>query len=615
MLNKINTDTARNFRENLVTALNESDYKRLGEQAKRCKNLQEVNWFIRLLANEERLKRFAEPFLNAIGDDEFRRMARESPISVIMHLSRMLNKINTDTARNFRENLVTVLSEEEWTEKWTSETVGQQSRKLWAWARSLNPQLRERGKKLARHLASADVALNYGEVQGELLDRLYWLLFGAHFLDEEAAKGLALKVVNIVDVESMKYSLKELVFLLRESRWCSHDAAQQLVNKVFTCNATSISSKGELNWFCRLIWESFLNNEPRTKRWINEVSESFWEDLVVSAALSDAFHLLLVLCQMNEELGRRVTQAAEQRLLASPKMMDGSHAMALLGLLAYCNLKHHIALSFSPVEKVTELFIYPTSYRLAFSLFYLQETKPEVITDFIKAFLATGVTTIGITLLLAEYPLPWTALTMEKILVHAKSDSQIPWEDVYDRMILLYRTTTSRQIYLNNLLNKMCAPQFAPFHELTPESDGSNEQEQQKTRSWATIRLGKAIDKGIFIVQDIEHPITHIASRLLDLDLGHPEVAFALNITKDLVIALSNTQKLKGWTDINTWDTKFVGNWKGEPLTQQRIRYWQGILIKMDMAKVDYTETDRGDWAMSFGINIDHPLVKSFINE
>jgi len=598
----------------VLKGLNDVHFRKLGEEAGKGKNLQQVFWFIRLLASDEQLKRFAGPFLQAIGQDKLNRMASESPLSITRSLRKKLNKINTDTAIKIGGNLIPDFSEEEWIERWTSEPIGPQSWRLWGWARSLDPQLRERGRKLARRLASADTALHYGEVKGKaLVENLEYLLSGAYYLDEEAAKGLALKAVNIVDIESMKYSLQDLVYLLRESIWCNRDAAQQLVDKIFSCDADYLSSKGEINWFCRLLWLSVLSNEGRTEKWVNEVSESFWEDLVVNTSRSNAFHLLIVLYQINNELGRRVTHAVDQRLLTSPKLMDDSQAMALLGLLAFCDVKHQVAFSFSPTEKATELCIYPTNQRLAFSLLCLQESKPEAIPGFIKACLTTGVTAIGITLLLAEYPLPWTASTMEKLLVSAKSESQIPREDVYDRMILLFRTTTSRQIYLNNLLNKMCTPQFAPFHELTPESDGSTEQEQQKARSWATLRLGKAIDKGIFIVQDTEHPITHIASRLLNLDLGHPEVAFALNITKDLLIALSNTQRVEGWTDINTWDAKFIGNWKGEPLAQQRIRYWQGILIKMDMVKVDYKETDRGNWAMSFGINTDHPLVKSFI--
>jgi hypothetical protein len=600
----------------VISSLNESDFRSLGEKAGEAKKPQQVYWFIRILSSDEQLKRFADPFLNAIGLDELTRMASESPISIIKSLRKKLNKINTDTAIKISKNLTTTFSEEELIERWTSETIARQSWILWGSARSLNPQSRERGRKLARRLASADIALNYGDVKGKaLVEHLGWLLFGAYYLDEEAAKGLAPKVVNIIDVESMTYSLQDLVFLLRESRWCNHEAAQQLVDKIFSCDATSLSSKGELNWFCRLIWESVLSNESRTEQWVNEVSESFWEDMVVSTSPSDAFHLLLVLCQVNKELGRRVTHAVEQRLLTSPKLMDDSQAMALLGLLAFCDLKPQVAFSFSPAEKVTELCIYPKHQRLAFSLLYLQESKPDAIPDFIKAFLTSEVITVGMTLLLADYPLTWMASTMEDILAFGKGESQIEREDVYDRMILLFKAIRSRQLYLNTntLINKMCTPQFAPQHELTPKSEGSIVQKEERTRSWATIRLGNAIDKGIFIVQETEHPITHKALWLLNLNMGHSGVTFALNMTGNLLIALRNAQRAKGWTDLNTWDATFVTNWTGEPLPQQRLRYWQGILIRMDMVKADYKETHKGYWTIFFCINIDHPLVKSFI--
>jgi hypothetical protein len=612
-INKLGSLTPEKAKQ-VLKCLDESDYRRFGEEARRY-SLHSMMWFLRLLADDEKLKAFADHFLNAVGKNELTTMAVASSVRTIKNFRYYLRAVGTDMAEEILKSLKLHISDDEWTEPWVKETVARQSRRLWRRARSLNPDMRERGRRLARRLANPDVALHFGEAERvTLVEKLGWLLFSAYFLEQETAKGLALKAVQVFDAVSMAYSLEHLVFLLKNSRQCNPDVAQQLVEKIFSIDATSLLSKGDLDWFCQLLWLLVLSNERRTKKWVNEVSETFWEDLVVNTSRSNAFHLLMILCQINEELGRRVTHAVAQRLLTSPKLMDDSQAMALLGLLAFCDLKRQVAFSFSPTEKVTELCIYPTTQRLAFSLLYLQESKPAVIPGFIKACLTTGVTAIGIALLLAEYPLPWTASTMEKILVSHKSESSIQQEDVYDRMILLFKTIQSRHIYLNALLNKMCAPQFAPQHQLTTESEGSIERNEQKTRSWATIRLGKAIDKGIFIIQDIEHPITHTASRLLDLDLGHPEVAFALNITKDLVIALSNTQKLKGWTDINTWDTEFVGNWKGEPLTQRRIRYWQGILIRMNMAKVDYTETDRGDWAISFFINTDHPLVKSFIN-
>jgi hypothetical protein len=613
ILQLIKACTPRTVKQ-VLKGLNDINYRKLGEEAGKGKNLQQVYWFIRLLASDEQLKRFADPFLQSIGLDDVNRMASESTASIIHSLRKKLNRINTDTAKKMRENLTVALSEEEWIEKWSSESIGSLSWRLWGWTRSLNPQLRERGRKLVKRLTNADIALQCGKADAaEPVEKLGWLLFCAHYLDEEAAKGLALKVLQVFNAVSMAYSLDHLVHLLRNSRWCNPDVAQQLVEKIFSIDATSLLSKGDLNWFCQLLWEATLSNESKTKDWVTDVRGTFWEDLAVNAPSSNVFHLLLALWQANEELGRRVTHAVAQRLLASPKLMDDSQSMPLLGLLASCDLKPHAALSFSPTEKVTELCIYPTSQRLAFSLLYLQESKREVIPSFIKACLITGVTAIGITLLLAEYPLPWTASTIEKILVSAKSESQIQREDVYDRMILLFKTIQSRQIYLNALLDKMCAPQFAPQHELTTESEGSIEQNEQRTRSWATIRLMNAIDKGIFIVQETEHPITHKASRVLSLDWGHPQVAFAFDITRNLLLGLRDAQRDKGWADYGTWKTAFEGSWKEEPLPPQQLRYWQGILLKTNVVKVDYQEMDESRWVIAFQVNSKHLLAKSLI--
>lgn len=599
----------------MLTGLDKSDYARLGEKARQT-NLQRVMWFLHWLTSDEKLKGFADHFLNGIGQDVLTKMASVSAISTFRRVRGMLNKLNTDTAREIGRNLRPAFPEEEWIERWSNETVGRQSRRLWGWARSLKPELRNRGKKLAKRLANADVALHFGEAEVVApVKQLGWLLFSAYFLDEEAAKGLAVKAVKFFDAGAMRYSLQHLVFLLKESRWCNPDAAHQLVEKILSTDPAYLLSKGELDWYCRLVWEAVLSNELKTKEQVTDVKATLWEDLAVNASHSDAFHLLLVLWQVNEDIGRGVTHAVGQRLLASPNLRDDPQALPLLGFLSFCGLDPQVTFSFSIEENVDKLCIYPTNRRLACSLFYLQDSEPEIIPGFIKAVLTLSGVKPETALLLAKHPLPWTASTLADILISAKGEIQREGEDVYDRMILLFRTIRIRRriIYLGTLFNEMCAPQFAQQRELTLEAEGGVEREEEKTRSWATIRLANAIDKGIFTVQKTEHPITHKASRLLSLNMGHPQVTFALDMTGNLLLALHDAQRGEGWADCITWDAAFKNSWKGEPLPPQQLRYWQGILLRMNVVKVDYKETNKGDWTIVFGVNSDHPLVKSFI--
>lgn len=598
----------------MLSGLDESDYKRLGEKARRS-NLQRVYWFVRLLAVDEQLKIFADPFLNAIGQGALNEMASVSSINNIKSLRKILGKLNTDTAREIRKNLRPALSDEKWIERWAEETVGAQARRLWGWARSLTPQLRERGKKLAKRLANADITLHFEESEeASPVEKLGWILFGAYYLDEEAAKCLALKAVEAFDAGAMGYPLEQLIHLLKNCRRCNHDASQQLVEKIFNSDAPNLLSKGELDWFCRLLWESVLSNEPRTKDWVTEVSESFWEDLAVKASPSNAFSLLLDLWQANDKLGTRVTQAVGRRRLKLPELRDDPQAMPLLGLFAFCGLEPRVALSFSPAENVAKLYTHPVNPRLAFSLFYLQQSDPEAVPGFIEAMLTFKGVTSEIALLLAEHPLPWTALALADILVSARSESRGEREDVYDRMLLLFGTIRRRAIYLNTMLNEMCIPPFARQKAPTLETEDSIEREEEKIRSWAIMRLSNAIDKRIFTVKETMHPITHRASRLLNLNRDHPQVTFALDITRDLLLALHDAQRGNKWADGKAWDTAlFKGRWKGEALSPRQLRYWKGILLKMNTVKVDYQQTDDGRWIIAFCVNGDHPLAKSLI--
>jgi len=610
VLDRLNTDTTREISNSLKLPLSDEEWIRLGEKARQA-SLQTVYWYLRQLASDEQSKGFADHFLKAIGQDALIHMASVSTIRITRNFRNTLGRLNTDTTREISNSLKLSFSDEEWIEKWTDETVGRQSWRLWGWARNLVPELRGRGKRLAKRLASADTALHFNEAEvAKLVEKLGWLLYGAYYLNEEAAKDLALKVVQVFDARSMRYSLEQLVFLLNNSRWCNPDAAQLLVKKILSTDAAYLLSKGELDWFCQLLWGAVLSDESRTKEWVTEVGESFWEDLPINAPPSDAFRLLLVLWQANGELGRRVTHAVGQRLLKSPELMDFPQAVPLLGFFAFCGLEPQVALSFSLIETVDKLYIHPASQRLTCSLFYLQESKPEAIPSFIKAILALKRITPRIVLLLAEHPLPWTALALADILLSAKSESREESEDVYDRMILLFKTIQRRLVYLGTLFNEMRAPQFVPQSEITLEAKGDNERKEAKTRSWATIRLMNAIDKGIVTVQKMGHPIT---SRLLNLNQSHPQVILAFDIAGNLLRVLQDAQIGKGWVDCNAWDAAFRGSWKGKALPPQQLRYWQGILLRMDMVKADYKETDKGDWTIVFDVNIDHPLVKSII--
>lgn len=600
--------------QQVINGLSESHFRKFGEEAKHS-SLQVVMWFLRWLAADEKLKKFADQFLNAIGKDTLIKMAQMSPLRTIRNFRNTLSTLSTDTATELRNNINLTISDDEWIERWTKETVGRQSRRLWGWACSLNIESRERGKKLVKRLADVDRALQFGKVElAEPVDKLAWLLFGAYYLDEEAAKDLALKVAKAFDLQSMTYSVEHLVYLLKNSRWCNPDASQQLVEKIFSSDAPHLLSKGELDWFCQLLWEAALSNKSRTKEWVTEVSEGFWEDLAVSASTSDAFRLLLALWQANEGEGRKITRAVGNQLLMSPKLTAEPEAIPLLGFFAFCGLEPQVALSFSPAENIAKLYIHPASQRLACSLFYLQRSKPEAIPGFIKAMLTIKGVMPRIALLLAEHPLPWTALALADILVAAESESRKEREDIYDRMVLLYRTIRRRAIYLNTLLNEMCAPQFARRSEPTLETEVGIEREEEKIRSWATIRLSNAIDKGIFTVQKTEHPITHRASRLLNLNRDHPQVTFALDITRDLLLALHDAQKGNEWADGDAWDIALLAeHWKGEPLPPLQLRYWKIILLKMNAIKVDYRKTDECGWIVAFRVDSDHPLVKPLI--
>jgi hypothetical protein len=590
-----------------------SDYIRLGEKARKS-NLQKVYWFLRLLADHEELKKFADCFLNGIGHDILIKMADSSPISTVMPLRKVLGRLNTDTATKIRKNLEPTLSEEEWTERWADETVGPQSRVLWAWTCSLEPQSRVRGKNLAKRLANADTILHFEQNKASApVRQLGRLLSGAYYADKEAAKCLALKALESFDARSMRSSPQDLALLLRNVRRCNRDAAQQLAIKVLNVDATSLSSKGELNWFCQLLWEAVLSNESRTKDWVSDVEATFWEDLAVKNPPAEAFRLLLVLWQTNRELGISVTYAVGQRLIKSQELMDNLQAMPLLGLFVLCGLKPRIALSFSGGENIEGLHLYPASQRQACSLFYLQESKPEEIAGFIEAILTRKPMTTQMALLLAEHRLPWTASDVEGILVSAKSEIIKEREDIYDRMLLLFRAIRLSTIYVGTMLGAMCAPQFAQHRELISETKSDTEEEEKRTRTWATIWLASAIDKGIFSMQMTEHPITHKASRVLSLNMHHPQVTSAFAISESLLLALYDAQIDKGWADSSTWDTAFRGSWKAGSLPQQELRYWQEILLKMNLVYVECREIGKGDFTIVFSVNVDHGLVKSLL--
>jgi hypothetical protein len=603
---------AREKVKQVLKCLDESDYRRCGEEARKH-SIFHVMWFLRMLADDENLKPLANHFLNAFGREELIVMGNASSIRTISSLRYYLRALGTDTAKEIEEGLNPDVSENEWIERLTKETVRRQSSLLWIWVHSRRPDLRKRGRELVRRLANADIALHFGKDDAvAAVHKLSLLLFCAYYLDEEAAKGLAVKAMQIFNPVPMVYSLEHLVFLLNNSRCCNPDVDQQLVEKIFSIDASSLLSKGDLHWFCRLLWQAALSNKPRTKDWVAEVTETFWEDLAVNTPPSNTFYLLLALWQANEELGRSVADAVGRKLLTSPELVDDLQVMPLLGFFVFCGLEPQVALSFPPEGNIDKLCIYPSTQRLVCSLFYLQQSRPDMTPRFIKAVLALKGMTARTGLLLARYPLPWTTLSLADILAPAKNESWRQREDVYDRMLLLWRTIRQRLIYLGTLYNAMCVPWFARERELTLEAE-SVEREEERTRSWATVRLNKAIDKGIFIVQETEHPITHKASRLLSLNWGHPEVAFAFDITRHLLLGLRDAQRDKEWADYETWKTAFGRSWNGEPLPLQQLCYWQEILLKMNLVKVDYQKIDESQWVIAFWVNSEHPLAKSLI--
>ena len=411
----------------------------------------------------------------------------------------------------------------------------------------------------------------------------------------------------------MRYSLEQLVHVLRNSDRCNPDASRQMVEKIFNRNAPNLLSKGKVDSFCQLLWESILYNESRVKHWVFEISESFWENVAVNASPSDAFHLLLSLWQANKKLGTRVTQAVGRQRLHAPEIRNDSKAMPLLGLCTFCGLESQISFPLL-LEEIDKLYINPIYPRLACSLFYLQHSKPEIVPSFIKAMLTLERITFKVTLLLAEHPLPWTNAILSEFLFPAKNEDRENRDGADDRIILLFVSISRKVIHLNTMLNEICAPQYAGYRASTLGIEGTTKQEDLRSRSWAIIRLSKAIEKGIFTVQETEHPVTHRISRFLNLNWNHPQVTFALDITRDLLLALHDAQGDNEWVGCDVWDTAILkGRWKEEPLSPQQLHYWKECLLAMDAITVDYQQADDGRWIVTFSVNGNHPLVKSLI--
>ncbi len=598
----------------ILKGLSESDYVRFGKEA-RHRNFQSIEWFLRILASDEGLKDFADSFLKAIGQDALRDMANLSSLRTIKRVRQFLNKLNTDTAREFKESLKRTLSEEELIEEWANETVEMQSRRLWQCARTFKPVIRQRGKNLVKRLAEIDKPLRLGEAEeAEPVDKLNWLLYSAYWLDEDTAKSLALKAVGAFDAESMQYSLEHFAHLLKNARSCSPTASHQLVDKIFESDAASLLSKGELNWFSQLIWKAVVSNELRTREWVAGTGENFWVNLAANANPPDAFRLLLVLWQANEEVGKRVIQAVGQQMIALPKLKDQPEAMPFLGLFAFCGLKPCVALSFSPAENISELYVHPPIRRLACSLFYLQASKLEAIPSFIRAALTHKGIAPNFALLLAKYRLPWAASTLQDILASPKSESREEKIDIYDRMLLHFISIQPRRVYFGTMFNEIRSPQFMQQEELSIVSTEETEREEERRRSRAAIWLNKAIDKEIFTVEAKEHPVTHKASRILDLNRRSPEVGFAIDVASSLLIALNNAQRDKEWVSGNAWDDAlFVRYMERGSLAPSQMEYWKGILLKMGVIKADYQKTDAGEWIVTFCLDSTHPLVKVLI--
>ncbi len=600
--------------QQVLKKLNESDFRAFGEKARQS-SLQQIMWFFRWLADSEELKGFADAFLEAIGQDALRGMASSSPLRTIRGFRELLNKLSMPMAREFKQSLKPTLSDKGWTDKWANETVKIQSGRLWGWARELDPVKRERGKDLAKRLAEADKALRFGEgEEAEPVDKLQWLLYSAYWLDEDAAKTLAVKAAEAFDAESMQYSLEHLAYLLKNARSCYPNASHQLVEKIFESDAASLFLKGELNWFSQLVWEAVVSNEFRTREWVAEAGETFWVNLAANANPADAFRLLLVLWQANEKVGRKVIQAVGQQMIVVPELKDQPEAMPLLGLFAFCGLKPRVALSFSPAENISELYIRPSIRRLACSLFYLQESKPEAMPGFISAILTHEVMAPNFALLLDKYRLPWTTSTLQDILASPKSESREAKLDIYDRMILHFISMQPRRIYFGTMLNEIRSPQFMQQEEASIVSAEETEREEERKRSRAAIWLNKAIDKEIFTIEKKEHPITHKPSRLLDLNRKNHQVSFAIDMANSLLNALNNAQRDKEWATSNAWDdASFAEYLKGGSLVPSQLEYWKGILLKMGAIKADYQKTGDDRWIVTFCLDSTHPLVKALI--
>lgn len=606
-MTRIRTLFPEKFKQ-VLKYLDESDYVKLAEKSGEP-NLQHISFFLRLLSDDEELKYFGFIYLNALGERQVINLIRSKNLAAFNTFERYAGRIDMNWVKRLTER-----AEFPWDELFTNSDISNISYCVYGWVQNHDEKLREQLRNIVRHWSIA--ALFSEKYQKLIIKHIGRLLQSMYYFDRDVAKRLTDQVITVFDLETAEYTLEHLTQLIRNSRWCNRDAAQQLIDKIFSHDVIFLSSKGELHWFCRLLWEAVLSNELRTKDWVNEVSESFWEELAASASPSDTFYLLLVLSEINKDLGKKIAQVVVQRLLTSPKTMDDPYVMPLLGLLAYHDLKLKVTFSFPPAEKMTELCTYPSNQRLAFSLLCLQDSKPDLIPDFMKALQSIIGITTGIIMLLAEYPLPWTSKDLEDILLSTRNETMRDTENVYDRMILLYRSihVQTRIIYMGTLIKEMCSSQFVRRHELSLKAEDDTKLEEFKTRSWATIRLNNAIDNSIFTVQNTKNPFTYTASRSLVLNRGNSCVVFALNVTEHLLLALNNTQRVEECGTLNAWDRSFNSIWTMEPLLKQQLRYWQRILIMMDVIKVDYQEMKNNKWIITFRVNDKHPLAKSIVS-
>lgn len=591
-----------------LSSLDEEDCRKLAKSAKKS-TLQKINWFLRRLSGDEESRKFGIIFLEAIGETQLIELIRSSNLGIFKTFEQCARKVGWEGL-----NKLTERADFPWDQLMENSNVNDLLQALYTWLQSHDSVLRRQRKTVTQRWV-AKVGASYLKMREQveparLLSRLLYYLY--YLLDEDTARAIAMKVIEAFDPVNMQYTLEGATYLMKNSRHCNAEASRLMVTEILSSDAPSLLSKGELNWFSRLIWEANLSDELTTREWIVKAGQTFWQNLMTNASYSDIFHLLLTLWQVDEEFGSRIGYVVGRRLLSCTELKDEPEALPLLGFVAHCGLQSEVVPTFSPAENIDKLIIYPAVPRLLFSLFYLQETKPDTIPDFVRAILTNRRVGPAIALLVAEHQLPWKAPVLKDILVPAKGEARVEKEDIYDRMILLFLSMQPKTIYLNTMLSGMCSPQFIKRDELAQQNVGEIERQEAATRSRVTIWLNNAIDRGIFSLQKTEHPITRKTSQLISLNRDNPTVVFAIDTARDFLRALRDAQKDKGWADSAAWDAAItIRCWKEEPLLPLEVRYWKRVLLQMGAVEVEYHRVDGLAWITTFRVDDKHPLVKS----